>query len=117
MGWLSMGEVGELASHGAWPCRAVGGPAVQAMPAARTGEEGARRTRVVRQTNLGGWEGRRLTGVGYLWWRAGGQSAQWWQTGGEATASGEMLVSSRTQAGCWRRWRSGDSVPEAARPW
>jgi hypothetical protein len=88
MGWLSMGEVGELASHGARPCRAVGGPAVQAMPAARTGEEGARRTRVVRQTDLGGWEGRWLTGVGCPWWRAGGRSAQWWQTGGEATGVG-----------------------------
>jgi hypothetical protein len=49
-----MGKVGELAPHGARPRRAGGGPIVQVMPAARTGEEGARRTRVARWTDLGG---------------------------------------------------------------
>jgi hypothetical protein len=53
-----------MPGDGTWPRQAGGGSAVQVMPAARTGEEGARRTRVVRQTDLGGWEGRRLTGVG-----------------------------------------------------
>jgi hypothetical protein len=58
------------------------------MPAARTGEEGARRTRVARWTDLVGWEGRRLTGVGCPRRRAGGQSAQRWQTRGEAAGVG-----------------------------
>jgi hypothetical protein len=56
------------------------------MLAVRTGEEGPRRTRVARRTDLGGWEGRRLIGVGCPWWCAGGQSAQWRQIGGEAAS-------------------------------
>jgi hypothetical protein len=35
----------------------------------------------------GGWEGRRLTGVGCPWRRAGGRSAQRWQTGGEVAGT------------------------------
>jgi hypothetical protein len=77
-----------MPSHGARPRQAGGGPIVQAMPAARTGDEGARRTRAARWTDLGGWEGTRLTGVGCPWWRASDQSAQRWQTGGEVAGTG-----------------------------
>jgi hypothetical protein len=65
-----------MPGHGARPRQAGGGPTVQAMPVVRTGEEGARRTKAAQQTDLGGWEGRRLTGVGCPRWRVGGQSAQ-----------------------------------------
>jgi hypothetical protein len=58
------------------------------MPTARTGEEGFRRTRAARRTNLGGWEERRLTGVGCPRWRVSGRSAQRWQTGGDVVVVG-----------------------------
>jgi hypothetical protein len=77
-----------MPGHGARPHRAGGGPTVQAMPVVRIGEEGARRTRAAWQTDLGGWEGRRLTRVGCPWWRVGGRSAQWWQTRGEIAGVG-----------------------------
>jgi catechol 2,3-dioxygenase-like lactoylglutathione lyase family enzyme len=112
----------ETGEH-AWPWRVAtptgDGPAVQVMPTARTSEEGARRTRTMRRTDLGGWEGRRLTGVGYPRRRAGGWSAQRRQTRGEvAGAEGvELSVSSRTPTGWWRRWRLGGSVLEVADLW
>jgi hypothetical protein len=70
------------------PRQAGGGPAVQVMPVARIGEEGARRTRAARWTDLGGWEGRRLTEVGCPRRRAGSRSAQWRQTRGEVAGAG-----------------------------
>jgi hypothetical protein len=87
------------------------------MPAARTGEEGARRTRAAWQTNLGvGKEG----GSPGLVVHGGVQAAGVLNGGrpeGRSLALEEMSVSSRMPVGCWRRWRPGDSVPEAARPW
>jgi hypothetical protein len=65
-----------------------GSTAVQVMLTARTGEEGARRTRATRRTDLGGWDGRKLTGVGCPRRRAGDRSAQRWQTEGEVAGAG-----------------------------
>jgi hypothetical protein len=81
------------------------------------GEEGARRTRAVRQTDLGvGKEGGSLGlavhgGVRAAGVLNGGRSE------GRSLAPEEMSVSSRTPTRCWRRWRQGGSVPEAACPW
>jgi hypothetical protein len=36
---------------------------------------------------------------------------------GRSLAPEEMSVSSRMPVGCWRRWRPGGSVLEAARLW
>jgi hypothetical protein len=58
------------------------------MPTVRTSEEDARRTRAAQQTDLGAWDGRRLTGFGCPWRCAGGRSAQRRQTGGEVVGTG-----------------------------